>query len=93
VHTKPTVDIRRPAVEAKMGEVVRMVLADVRQPHRPELDAGDVCHVSPEGSVPRRALRVGVGEGGGALGAAARLHAVNAVRSPVVPWEEGGCVF
>ena len=79
-------NVRAPAVKADVGQVGCVVLADALQPERAELDAYHLAHAAPDRPVEARAERVGVGEGrrAAAIVGAARLHAVDAVSSPVV---------
>ena len=79
-------DVRAPAVKADVGKAIGVVLADALQPERAELDADHLAHATPDRPVEARAERVGVWEGRGAAAVvgAARLHAVDAVSSPVV---------
>ena len=78
------IDIRGPAIKAQMREIVDVVFSEISKPQGPKLHASNLGHVSPQGSIPSRTLRIWVWKTRRALRAAAALGAVNAVGAPIV---------
>ena len=55
-------DVGRPTVQTGMGQVVIVILAQIRKPHGTQLNTSDLCHVTPKSAIPGSSLGVGIGE-------------------------------